>query len=34
MELSVKLLIGGQWVEAFSGRQEEVTSPFEGLEVG
>src|SRR6478752_7221340 len=34
MELSVKLLIGGQWVEALSGRQEEVTSPFDGSAVG
>src|SRR4051812_14857755 len=34
MELSVKLLIGGQWVEAVSGRQEEVTSPFDGSVVG
>src|SRR5690242_8694824 len=34
MELSVKLLIGGQWVEAVSGRQEEVTSPFDGSAVG
>jgi acyl-CoA reductase-like NAD-dependent aldehyde dehydrogenase len=34
MELSVKLLIGGQWVEAVSGRQDEVTSPFDGSVVG
>ena len=30
----MKLLIGGQWVEAVSGRQEEVTSPFDGSVVG
>jgi acyl-CoA reductase-like NAD-dependent aldehyde dehydrogenase len=30
----VKLLIGGQWVDAVSGRAEEVTSPFDGSVVG
>ena len=30
----MKLLIGGQWVEAVSGRQEDVTSPFDGSVVG
>src|SRR6476646_12305261 len=32
--VSVKLLIGGHWVEAVSGRQEDVTSPFDGSVVG
>ncbi len=30
----MKLLIGGQWAEAVSGRREEVTSPFDGSVVG
>ena len=30
----MKLLIGGHWVEAVSGRQEDVTSPFDGSVVG
>ena len=30
----MKLLIGGQWAEAVSGRQEDVTSPFDGSVVG
>jgi acyl-CoA reductase-like NAD-dependent aldehyde dehydrogenase len=34
MELSVKLLIGNQWVEATSGAREDVTSPFDGSVVG
>ena len=34
MEFSVELLIGGQWVEAGSGRREDVTSPFDGSVVG
>ena len=34
MESSVKLLIGGQWAEASSGRREDVTSPFDGSAVG
>src|SRR6478752_2769656 len=34
MEFSVKLLIGGRWVEAVAGRQEDVTSPFDGSVVG
>src|SRR6476646_1738539 len=34
MGFSVDLLIGGQWVEASSGRQEDVTSPFDGSVVG
>lgn len=34
MEFSVKLLIGGQWVNSLAGREEEVTSPFDGSVVG
>jgi acyl-CoA reductase-like NAD-dependent aldehyde dehydrogenase len=34
MELGVQLLIGGNWREAVSGRQEHVTSPFDGSVVG
>ena len=30
----MELLIGGQWVEAGSGRREDVTSPFDGSVVG
>ncbi|TQM58008.1 aldehyde dehydrogenase family protein [Humibacillus xanthopallidus] len=30
----MKLLIGGQWAEASSGRREDVTSPFDGSAVG
>ena len=30
----MELLIGGQWVGAVSGRQEDVTSPFDGSVVG
>jgi glyceraldehyde-3-phosphate dehydrogenase (NADP+) len=30
----VKLLIGGRWVEPASGRQEDVTSPFDGTIAG
>ena len=30
----MELLIGGQWTAAQSGREEEVTSPFDGAVVG
>ena len=30
----MELLIGGQWTAAQSGRQEDVTSPFDGAVVG
>ncbi len=30
----MELLIGGRWVEAVTGRQEDVTSPFDGSVVG
>ncbi|HET7474661.1 MAG TPA: aldehyde dehydrogenase family protein [Dermatophilaceae bacterium] len=30
----MKLLIGGRWVDGVSGRQEDVTSPFDGAVVG
>src|ERR1700712_3791225 len=34
MEFYVKLLIGGRWADSLAGREEDVTSPFDGSVVG